>query len=405
MLNKDNSRPLAGVKVLTIENQVSAPFCTMMLADAGAEVIKIETPGRGDSSREAGPIIKKDGEKTSGYFMRFNRQKKSLTLNLKEDEGKDILKKLVKEADVLVENLRPGSLKGMGLGYDELSQINPRLIYATISGFGQLAEGPYSERPAYDIIVQAMGGLMNLVGEENGPPLHPMLALGDIVPGMLTAYAISLALIKRDRTGEGDFIDMAMYDVVLALTERAHTLYSLTQQVMTRGKETLIHPWGAFPTKDGYVAIIVLEARMWARFCQAIERPELEKDERFANAMLRAKNRADLDPVINEWMVSRTCDQVIDTLLKAKVPAGKVRDSSEVFDCPQARSRGMWVKSQHPIAGEVELIGSPIRMKNVPHQSEVLPSPELGEHSAEVLAKLLGMSDEDIAGLKDKGII
>lgn len=401
-------KPLEGIRVLAVETQVSAPFCTMMLADAGAEVIKIEPPGRGDVAREPGPILRNDkGDKVSGYFMRFNRNKKSFTLNLKDPNGQKILKQLVKKSDVLVENLRPGTLKKMGLGYEELKQENPSLIYAAISGFGQMEglEGPYSERPAYDIVIQAMTGMMNLIGHEDGPPLHPMIALGDIVPGMLTAYAIVLSILKREKTGEGEYIDTAMFDVMMALTERSHTVYSLTGNVMSRGKESLIHPWGAFKTKDGYVALIVLESRMWKRFCEVIGHPELFDDPRFKNAMLRAQNRRELDPIINEWMEQYTAEEVTQKLLEAGVPVGPVRTSEDIYHCEQAKARNMWIEVEDPVASRVKLVGNPIKMKNVPVEREAKPAPLLGEHNEEVLSSILGCNKMEIQELKKQQII
>lgn len=401
-------RPLEGVRVLSVETQVSAPFCTMMLADAGAEVIKIEPPGRGDVAREPGPIIKNEkGERVSGYFMRFNRNKKSLTLNLKEEEGREVFQALVKESHVLVENLRPGSLKKMGLGYDDLKKENPGLIYAAISGFGQMEGlvGPYSQRPAYDIVIQAMAGFMHLIGSEDGPPLHPMIALGDIIPGMNTAYAITMALLKKEKTGEGDFIDISMFDVMMSVTERASTLYSLTGKVMGRGKESLIHPWGAYQTRDGYVAIIILESRMWKRFCEVIERPELFDDPRFDNAMKRAQGREELDPIINQWMGQFTSEEVTNKLLAAKIPCGPVQDASHLYECEHAQARKMWVEVDDPVASKVKLVGTPIKMKNIAVEETARPAPRLGEHSEEVLQDILSLDPEQIASFKDRGII
>lgn len=400
-------RPLEGIKVLAVETQVSAPYCTMMLADAGAEVIKIEPPGRGDVAREPGPILKNEkGEKTSGYFMRFNRNKKSLTLDFRTPQGQEIFKKLAKESDVVVENLRPGSLNEKGLSYEELKKENPGIIYAAISGFGQMEglRGPFSERPAYDIVIQAMGGMMHLIGHEDGPPLHPMLALGDIIPGIMTAYSILMAIIKRGKTGEGDYIDISMFDVIMAVTERAQTLYSLKGEVMSRGKETLIHPWGAYKTKDGYVALIVLESRMWKRFCDVIGKPELFDDPRFENAMQRAKNREDLDPIINEWMQQYTSEEVTEKLLAEKVPCGPVRNAEDLYNCEHARARNMWIDINDPIASTVQLVGNPVKMLNVEPQKEAAPPPALGQHTDEVL-KQAGFSADEINNFKDESIV
>lgn len=401
-------KPLEGIRVLAVETQVAVPFCTMMLADAGAEVIKIETPGRGDVAREPGPIIQNEkGEKVSGYFMRFNRNKKSVTLNLKDPQGLEIMKDLIKNSDVLVENLSPGTLKKMGLGYEDVRQINPRLIYGSVSGYGQMEglEGPYSKRPAYDIVIQAMAGMMHLIGNEDGPPLHPMIALGDIVPGMIMAYAVTMTLYNREKTGLGDYIDIAMFDVMMALTERANTLYSLTGNVMSRGRESLIHPWGAYKTKDGYVAIIVLEAKMWGRFCDVIGHPEFFEDPRFENAMLRAKNRGELDPIIERWMGQYTSEEVTEKLLAAGVPCGPVRSAQEIYHCEQAQARHMWVEVDDPVASTVKLVGNPVKIKSMPVETKANPVPLLSQHTEEILSSVLGYDREKIETLKDEKIV
>ncbi|ATW26082.1 CaiB/BaiF CoA transferase family protein [Candidatus Formimonas warabiya] len=401
-------KPLEGIRVLAVETQVAVPFCTMMLADAGAEVIKIETPGRGDVAREPGPIIKNEkGEKVSGYFLRFNRNKKSITLNLKDPQGLEIMKELIKNSDVLLENLSPGTLKKMGLGYEVVQEVNPRLIYGSVSGYGQMEglEGPYSKRPAYDIVIQAMAGLMHLIGNEDGPPLHPMIAFGDVVPGMIMAYAVMLSLYNRQMTGRGDYIDIAMFDVMMALTERANTLYSLTGNVMSRGKESLIHPWGAYKTKDGYVAIIVLEAKMWERFCDVIGHGEFFEDPRFANAMLRAKNRRELDPVIEQWMEQYTSEEVTEKLLAVGVPCGPVRSSQDLYHCAQAKARRMWVEVNDPVASTIKLVGNPVKIKSMPVETKADPAPLLGQHTEEILSAVLGFDREKIEMLKNGKLI
>ncbi|ATW26089.1 CaiB/BaiF CoA transferase family protein [Candidatus Formimonas warabiya] len=401
-------KPLEGIRVLACETQVAVPFCTQMLADMGAEIIKIETPGRGDAAREPGPILKNaKGEKVSGYFLRFNRNKKSITVNLKDPQGLEIVKDLIKSSDVMLENLKPGTLKKMGLGYEDVKEINPKIIYGSVSGFGQMEElkGPYSERPAYDIIIQAMGGLMHLIGAQDGPPLHPMIAFGDVVPGMLMAYAVSLSLYKREKTGLGEYIDIAMFDVMMALTERALTTYSFTGKVMSRGKESLIHPWGAYKTKDGYVAIIVQESKMWKRFCDAIGQPELFEKPQFADSMLRAKNRQELDPIIEEWMTQYTSEEVTEKLLAAGLPCGPVRNSEQIYNCDQANARRMWIEADDPVASTIKLVGSPVKLGSMPAPTKAKSAPLLGEHTEEVLSSALGYSKEKIETLKDEKIV
>ncbi len=402
-------KPLEGIKVISVETQVAAPYCSMMLADAGAEVIKIEAPGRGDASREPGPILRdKDGNKVSGYFMRFNRNKKSLTLNIKTPEGKEIFEKMVKQSDVLLENMKPGFLKKNGYTPEKIAELNPRIVYATLTGFGVGINGkyvgPYADRPAYDIIIQAMAGLMNLIGEEGGRPIHPMVAFADVAPGMLTAYGVMLALYNREFTGKGDYLDMAMYDSLMALTERSLNVYNMTGNVMERGKEGLIHPWGSFKTKDGWIAIIVQESKMWKRFTDAMGRPDLFEDPRYADGEGRAKNKATLDPIINEWLSTRTTDEVVETLLSFGLPVGPVNNAKQVCEGEQANARQMFVTVHDPVAGDVKLVNTPIKMASQEVQTEAPTIPRLGEHTDEIL-KGLGYTDEQIAKLREEQTI
>ena len=401
-------KPLEGIRVLSIETQVAGPYCTMMLGDAGAEVIKIESPGRGDASREPGPILKDDkGGTISGYFMRWNRNKKSLTLNLKSEEGKIIFSKLLKKSDIILGNLKPGFLTSIGFSYEAIKEINPRLIYVSISGFGvdERYLGPFSKRGAYDIVIQAMGGLMDLIGYEDGPPLHPMIAFGDVVTGMMTAYAIMLALYKRKITGQGDFVDMAMYDVMLSLTERTLNFYSMTGKIMSRGKESLIYPWGSFKTKDGYVAIIVLEFKMWKRFCQAISHPELIEDERFKTASLRSKHKLELEPIINEWMKDKTSEEVCEIMLEYNVPIGTVNNAEQIFNSAQAKARKMWMEINDPVASKIKVVGNPVKMGSVPVEEKAKPVPRLGEHTDEILKEILNFPAEEINKLKTNHVV
>jgi len=401
-------KPLDGIRVLSIETQVAGPYCTMMLGDAGAEVIKIESPGRGDASREPGPILKDDkGGTISGYFMRWNRNKKSLTLNLKNEEGRKIFSELLIKSDVILENLKPGFLTSIGFSYETIKEINPKIIHVSISGFGvdKRYLGPFTKRTAYDIVIQAMGGLMDLIGYEDGPPLHPMIAFGDVVTGMMTAYAVMLALYKRQITGKGDSIDMAMYDVMLSLTERTLNFYSMTGKIMSRGKESLIYPWGSFKTKDGYVALIVLESKMWKRFCEAIQKPELFEDERFKTASLRSKYKLELEPIINEWMKDKTSETICDIMLKNNVPIGEVNNAEQIFNSPQAKARKMWMEIDDPVASKIKVIGNPVKMSSIPVDEKAKTVPRLGEHTDEILKDILEISSEEINELKTKHIV
>ena len=400
-------RPLEGIRVLGFENQVAGPYCTMMLAEQGAEVIKIETPGTGDSAREMGPIVKNaKGEKQSGYYLRFNRNKKGITLDIRKDKGKEIFKELVKVSDVIVENFRPGLMEKSGLAYNILSEINPRLIYAAISGFGQLKgyEGPYKDRTAFDMVVQAMGGLMNNVGEENGPPNWLGIALGDIYSGVMAAYGITLALITRGKTGKGQFIDVSMYDNIISLNERALTFFSLTGGILSRGRDKLVYPIGPFKVKDGYIAMIIPIESIWQRLCKVLGREDLGKDERYNSGPKRAANIDDLQPVIENWLKDKTKAEAEALLLKEGVPVGQVQNASDIFECPHAKARNMFVDINDPILGNIKMVNMPLKMSDVP-QSKPKPAPLLGQHTEEVLSTLLKYSKGDIEKLKSEGVI
>ena len=401
-------RPLDGIKILTFEIQVAGPYCTMMLADQGADVIKVENPKGGDTARGGAPRVKNDkGETQSGYFLRFNRNKRSVTLNLKSDKGRDIFRNLAKESDVVVENFRPGLLDEMGVGYKALSELNPRLIYTCISGFGSLEGylGPYSKRPAYDIVAQAMGGLMNTCGSAEGPPTWLGVALGDIVSGMQAAYAIMLALYQREKTGKGQYIDISMYDTMIGLAERSVTAYSLTQHVLERGREPYMAPWGPFECKDGFVGLIVATEGDWAKFCQAIERPDLVGKEGTTSGPDRAKNMTGwLGDIINAWFKGQTKSEATSKLLAAGLPVGPVQNAREVFDDAHVAARKLLIDVPDPILGSVKLVG-PVAKMSGNGAPLTGPAPLLGQHNEEILTSVLGYTAEQVAQLKTEGTI
>jgi CoA:oxalate CoA-transferase len=396
------TRPLTGIKVLAFELQVAGPYCSMMLADQGADVIKVERPDGGDTARGGAPIVTNDaGDKQSGYFVRFNRNKRSVTLDLKTEEGRELFRRLASEADVLVENYRPGLLQEMGLGYDVLSKDSPRLIYTAISGFGSLPQyqGKYSKRPAYDIVAQAMGGLMNSCGEAGGPPTWLGVALGDVVSGMNAAHAIALALFQRERTGLGSYIDISMYDSMVALAERSMTAYSLTGHVLQRGVEPYMAPWGPFETSDGWVALVVATDRDWAKFCDAMERPDLVGTEATTTGPARAVNMSkELGAIVSEWFKKHTTEQVSDLLLSRGLPVGPVQDAQQVFECDHLQSRELFIDVPDPVIGTTRLVG-PVAKTSAGLPPRTEPAPRLGEHTDEVLAEI-GLTPEQIAGLR-----
>ena len=402
------AKPLAGLRVIGMEQQVAGPYCTMMLADQGADVIKIERPGSGDSAREGAPIVHNDaGERVSGYFLRFNRNKRSLTLNTQTEDGRAIFKKLAAQADVVVENFRPGLMKRLGLDYNTLREENPRLIYAGISGFGTLDElqGPYSERPAYDIVAQAMGGLMNTCGAADGPPNWLGVALGDIVSGIMAAHGILLALLARATTGQGQYIDISMYDTMVALAERSVTAYSLTQKVLSRGREPFMAPWGPFEVRDGAVALIVPTESDWAKFCRAIGREDLLDNQELRSGPGRAAHMHDiLGPIVDTWMRQRTKAEVVETLLNAGLPVGPVQDAAEVYDCPHIAARRLLIDVPDAVLGTARLVGSPIKLgDSLDARRE--PAPRLGEHTDAILREFLGYDSSTMEHLRAAQVI
>ena len=403
-----SGKPLDGVKILAFEIQVAGPYCTMMLADQGADVIKVERPDGGDTARSGAPKVNNDkGEAQSGYFLRFNRNKRSVTLNLKSHEGRRLFADLAADSDVVVENLRPGLLDEMGIGYRALSERNPRLIYACISGFGSMEGflGPYSKRPAYDIVAQAMGGLMNTCGQADGPPTWLGVALGDIVSGMNAACAITLALYQRTRTGRGQYIDVSMYDTIIGLAERSVTAYSLTRHVLQRGREPYMAPWGPFECKDGYIGVIVATEGDWAKFCQAIERPDLVGREGATSGPERAKNMSGwLGEVINAWFKTQTKAEATSKLLTAGLPIGPVQNAQEIYDDPQVAARRLMIDVPDPILGAVKLVGPVAKLSGSP-EPVTRPAPLLGEHNAEVLRERLGYTQEQVDRLEEEGVI
>lgn len=401
-------KPLDGIRVLAFEVQVAGPYCTMMLADQGASVVKVERPEGGDTARGGAPAIKNDkGETQSGYFLRFNRNKRSVTLNLKSDEGRRLFGELADKSDVVVENFRPGLLDDMGIGYKALSERNPGLIYACISGFGSLEGylGPYSKRPAYDIVAQAMGGLMNTNGQAGGPPTWLGVALGDIVSGMNAAYAIMLALYDRAQTGRGQYIDISMYDTIIGLAERSVTAYSLTNQVLERGRELFMAPWGPFECEDGWIGVIVATEGDWAKFCTAIERPDLVGHEGATSGPERAKNMSGwLGETIGGWFRKQTKAGATAKLLAVGLPIGPVQDAREIFEDPQVAARKLMIDVKDPILGSVKLVG-PVAKLSGGTEPLTRPAPLLGEHNSEVLTELLGYSKEEVGRLKAEGVI
>ena len=400
-------RPLSGVRVIALEQYMSAPYCTLLLADAGAEVIKIERPGTGDPRRSIPPYATDaQGRSVAGGFIGYNRNKKSLALNLRAEAGRQIYRDLVKVSDVVVENLRPGSTDKMGLGYEQLKAINPRLIYAAISGFGRLEgyTGPYADRPAFDIVAEAMGGIMNLVGFADKPPSWTIYGMADVYTGQVTAYGVMLALFMRERTGEGQFVDSAMLDNMLSFNERMVTLYSFTGESPERGRLKHLYPRGAFRCQDGYLALNIPDDVQWGRLCEAMGRAELKDDPRTVDGTARATNADLIRPIIEDWLASKTRAQAVALLGEHGVPSGPVYTAEDIFDDPHIAARQMLVTVDDPIAGPRKYARSPLHLSSAP-EIPTAPAPQLGEHTRPILRDLLGYDQAEIERLQDQGVI
>ena len=399
-------RPLDGIRVTGLEQYMAGPYCTMLLADAGAEVIKIERPGSGDPRRAMPPFAEKDGKKKAAGFMGYNRNKKSLALNLRDPKGQDIFKLLTAQSDVVVENLRPGSMSKMGLGQKEMRDLHPKLIWATISGFGRLDgyKGPYSDRPAFDIVAESMSGIMNLVGFADKPPSWTIYGMADIYSGQVTAYGIMQALFMRERTGEGQFVDSAMFDNMLALNEAMIALYSVSGQIPERGVPKNLWPRGAFQTKDGYIALNVPDNIIWGRLCEAMGRPELAEDERANSGTARSANVDFLQPLLEGWLHTLSRDDAVDTLNAIGVPCGPINDAKDVFEDPHVRARGAIMNIEDPDVGTFGFARSAPMLSSTPELPKE-PSPNLGQHSREILEGLLGLSSDDVTSLAEQKVI
>lgn len=399
------SRPLEGIRVVGLEQYMAGPYCTLLLADAGAEVIKIERPGTGDPRRSMPPFAEKDGHKKGAGFMGYNRNKKSLALNLRDPKGQEVFKKLCATADVVVENLRPGSMSKQGLGHVDMRAANPRLIWAIISGFGRMPgyTGPYSDRPAFDIVAESMSGMMNLVGHADKPPGWTIYGLADIISGTMAAYGIMQALYMRERTGEGQMVDSAMFDNMLALNEQMISYYSVAGEIGERGKPKNYYPRGAFEASDGWVALHCPDNILWGRLAETIGHPELKDDERTSTSPARCKHIPMIDALITEYLSSMTRDEAVAALNAAGVPCGPVNRADDVFNDPHVAARKMLLEIDDPNVGAYKFARTTPHMSAAPEPPKN-PAPELGEHTQDLLADL-GYAETDIDAMVGADII
>ncbi|HET7578319.1 MAG TPA: CoA transferase [Bacillales bacterium] len=389
--------PLEGIKIIDLTRILSGPFCTMTLADLGAEVIKIESP-KGDDTREWGPPFV--GEE-SAYFLSVNRNKKSLVLNLKKDKGREVFFTLLKEADVVVENFRPGTLKRLGISYETLKERNPQVILASISGFGQT--GPYSQKPGYDVLAQGMGGLMSVTGEPGRPPVKGGYSLADIGTGMWAAIGILAALREREKSGEGQWVDTSLLDTMVSWQTYLAGNYFATGKnpEPLGGAHPNIVPYQVFSASNGYFILAVGNDQLWKRFIESMEM-DILKESRFATNADRVRNRNELILVLEETFKQRPLKEWVKRFEEIEIPCGPVNRFSDILNDPHIKERDMVVESDHPTIGHFKTLGLPVKLSRTTGKDLSVP-PALGEHSESIL-KNLGYNNEDIASLNKDGI-
>ncbi|MPZ99245.1 MAG: CoA transferase [Dehalococcoidia bacterium] len=396
------SGPLAGLRVLDLTWVLSGPFCTMTLGDLGADVIKVERPPYGDVSRTTGPLV--DGE--SGYFFSVNRGKRSISVDLKSEEGRALFRDLVREVDILVENFTPGAMAGLGLGYDALSEVNPALIYCAISGYGQT--GPLSSLPALDVIVQGAGGVMSITGEPDGPPVRPGLSLGDIAAGLYGAVGVLSAVHERERSGKGQFVDISMLDCQLAILENAFMRYHVTGKVPEKlgTRHPTAVPFQAFPTADGYIVVALAWGvpNQWALLCAELGVPELIDDPRFATSTARSEHHAELEPLLAAGFKQRTTEEWVESLQRYEMPCGPLNTIPEAAASPQVQAREMLVPVTHHTLGAVPLTNTPVKLSRTPGGIRG-SSPDMGQDTRDVLRELLQLDEPAVTGLLERGVV
>ena len=406
--SSEKIQPLQGIRVIDISRALAGPFCAMMLGDLGADVIKVERPGRGDESRSWGPPFV--GEPTeaypgeSTYYMAANRSKRSLTVNLKSSEGQAIINKLVSVSDVLVENFVTGSLDRMGLGYEQLHEINPRLVYCSISGYGRT--GPYANKGGYDFILQAEGGIMGITGPVEGPPYRVGVSIIDLTTGMFASTAILAALRAREMTGEGQLLDLSLLDSSAAILANVASNYLIGGVEPSRmgNAHFNIAPYEVFRARDRWLTLGALNQRQWENLCAVVDRQEIISDPRFASNQDRVTNRAELADVLNEAFAVNDARHWIEKLHQVGIPSGVINSIEDVFNHPQAEHRDLKIELEHPTAGTLQFPGYPYKFSATPAKAHH-PPPMLGEHTDEVLEGLLDYSPEEVSELHERGVI
>jgi crotonobetainyl-CoA:carnitine CoA-transferase CaiB-like acyl-CoA transferase len=392
---------LQGLRVVDMTRVLAGPFCTMFLADMGAEVIKVEEPDKGDDSRGYPPFLRG----TSAYFTNLNRNKQSIVLDLKKQEAQAILLGLLKRSDVLLENFKPGTMDRLGLSYDDVRKVNPGIIYASISGFGQY--GPYKDRPGYDIIGQAMGGLMSVSGWPDSPPTRTGTAMADIVAGLNACIGILAALKGRERTGLGERIDVALVDSMVSAMETVIQIYLAEGRVPQRvgNRYEFIAPYDSFAAEDGWVVIGVGGQEVWKRFCRVIGQEDLLEDPQFLTNRDRVKNVVRLEEIVTKWTSKRKVSEIVSLLMEASVPCSPILDVDQICNDPHiAEAREMIVEMDHPLGGRMKVVSCPIKFTRMKPTIRTT-APLHGEHTEQILTAILGISKEEYARLKQNGIM
>ncbi|PON18276.1 hypothetical protein C2W62_08765 [Candidatus Entotheonella serta] len=394
-------KPLEGVKVLDLTRVLAGPYCTMMLADMGADVVKVERPGAGDDTRAFGPPFV-NGE--SAYFMSINRNKRSVTLNLKEAKALAIMRQMLETADVVVENFRPGTMKSFGFGYEAVHAFNPRLVFCSISGYGH--SGPDEKLPGYDLIIQGEGGIASLTGTPDGPPFKVGSSQADIVAGMMGFQGILLALMARQQTGKGQKVDIGMLDCQIALLTYQAGIYFATGESPDRmgNQHPTITPYETYRCKDGYINVACGNDNMWRKFCNVLGQDSWPEDDRFRTNADRVGHRRQLGALIEPVMLEKTQDEWISALRGAGLPCGAIRTVGQACDNPQVLARDMIVNLEHPTAGPIRVTGLPLKLSDTPGEIHS-PPPVLGQHTEEVLADWLKIGASDVETLRQEGVV
>ena len=393
---------LSGIRVLDLSRVLAGPYCSMILGDLGADVIKVERPGVGDETRHWGPPFAAPGE--SAYFLCVNRNKRSITVDMKKPEGIGIIKSLAQKSDVFLENFTPGTTEGLGVGYEAIREINPGIIYCSITGFGP--DGPYRNRAGYDLAVSALGGLMGITGEPDGPPVKVGVAITDVTTGISAQGAICAALYAREKTGRGQRIDLSLLETQVSALVNIASSYLVSGEIPRRwgtAHETIV-PYQGFETKDKYVIVAVGNDQLWIKFCKVLGRPELAQDPRFKTNPLRVQNRKECIGILAPIMKTRNRDEWVELLNREAIPCAPINTMDEVFSNPQVLHRKMLAEIEHPTAGKIKLAGIPVKYSEA-EASIRRPPPLLGQHTAEILSEVLEYDAARIEKLKAEGVL